>query len=210
MERTVILLAGGLSKRFGQDKALLELNGKPLVCHVLDAVKKLVDEVIVVTNSNERIENYSKLLGPKVIFAHDIEEAKGPLVGALTGLKKAQGKFSLLLPSDTPFVSSRVVELLFDLCHSRSAVIPRWPNTQIEPLHSVYRTDIALAATQKAVDEGNLQLLAMLDHMQRIRYLSTMVIQELDPELKTFFNVNTPIDLKKAESISNPNTRKIA
>ena len=201
MDRSAILLAGGFSSRFGQDKALLDLNGKPLIRHVFDAIKKTVDEIIVVTNSNERAQNYLKLLGPKTNFALDQDEAKGPLVGALTGFEKAKGKYSLLLPSDTPFVSGGIVDLLFDLCLSRSAVIPRWPNTQIEPLHAVYRTEIALDAATKAVDEGNFKVITMLDYMHSIRYLSTLVIQEIDPDLRTFFNVNSPIDLKKAESM---------
>ena len=204
MERSAIVLAGGFSSRFGQDKGALELNGKPLIKHVIEAVKSVVSEIVVVTNSQERADNYGKIVGRGAKFAIDIEEAKGPLMGALTGFVSAQGKYSLLLPFDLPFVSRSVLELLFELCHGRSAVIPRWPNQQIEPLHAVYHTQTALEAAKKAVGEGRLNVRAMIENMRGVRYVSTLVIQELDPEFRTFFNVNTPLDLKRAEAMVKP------
>lgn len=209
MDRSAIILAGGFSSRIGQDKSLLELNGKPLIKHVVDAVKPIVDEIIIVTSSQERADQYAKVTGTHVKFVIDIDDAKGPLIGALTGLQQATGKYSLLLPSDAPFVSREVIELLFDLCPGRSAVVPRWPNTDIEPLQAVYNTRIALEAAKIAVSEGKQKVSDMLDIMQGIRYISTLVIQEIDPDLKTFFNINTPIDLKKAEVLAKPRPQKI-
>jgi len=208
VERSAVVLAGGFSSRFGQDKGALELNHKPLIKHVVDAVKPLVDETIVVTNSQERADRYSKIVGPNIKFAIDVEQAKGPLVGALTGFEAAQGNYALLLPVDVPFVSRDVIDLLFELCHGRSAVIPRWPNQQIEPLHAVYHVQIALEAAKIAVDEGKLNVRAMIEGMRGVRYVSTLVIQELDPEFRTFFNVNTPLDLRKAEVMVKPRKRK--
>jgi molybdenum cofactor guanylyltransferase len=209
MNRTAIILAGGFSSRFGQDKSLLELNSKPLIKHAVDAIKKIVDEIIIVTNEQNRIDNYAPLVGPNVKFALDIENSKGPLVGALTGLNQATGSYALIIPSDMPFVSSEIVELLFDLSLGKSAVIPRWPNTEIEPLLAVYHTQTALKAAKTAINAGKLKMADMLDHMQGVRYLSTLVVQELDPELKTFFNINTPIDLKKAETLIKPKPHKM-
>jgi molybdopterin-guanine dinucleotide biosynthesis protein A len=60
--RSAIILAGGSSTRFNTDKGVLELNGKPLLNHVIDAVKELVEEVIVVTNTQARADAYSKLV----------------------------------------------------------------------------------------------------------------------------------------------------
>jgi molybdopterin-guanine dinucleotide biosynthesis protein A len=201
MERTAVVLAGGFSTRFGQDKAVVALNGKPLITHVIETVRPIVDEVVVVTSDKERASQYSKLVNQSVKFAVDLEEAQGPLVGALTGFEVASGAYSLLLPADTPFVSCEVIDLFFDLCHGKSAVIPRWPNQQIEPLHAVYQTKNALAAARLAVDEGLLNVRAMIERLRGVRYVSTLVIQELDPELRTFFNVNTPLDLRMAEGL---------
>jgi len=204
LDRSAIVLAGGFSTRFGQDKGVLELANKPLIKRVVDVVSPLVDETIVVTNSRERAERYAKVLAANVRFVVDICDSSGPLIGALTGFGFAHGEYSLLLASDTPFVSKEVVSLLFELCLNKGAAIPRWPNAQIEPLHAVYRTKSGLEAAKTAVDEGRRDMRAMIEKMRGVRYISTMVIQQLDPDLRTFFNVNTPIDLKKAVAIIKP------
>jgi molybdopterin-guanine dinucleotide biosynthesis protein A len=126
------------------------------------------------------------------------------LIGALTGFGAAHGKYALLLPFDTPFVSREVVSLLFELCLGKAAAIPRWPNEQIEPLHAVYQTKLALEAAKSAVSEGKLTMRAMIEKLRGVRYVSTLVIQQLDPDFKTFFNINTPLDLKKAMAMVKP------
>ncbi len=202
VDRSAIVLAGGFSSRFGQDKGVLELAHKPLINHVVDAISPVVNEVIVVTSSKERVTQYTKVMAADVQFVIDVCESRSPLIGALTGFGAAQGKYSLLLPFDTPFVSKEVVSLLFELCLKKSAVIPRWPNCQIEPLHAVYQTKLALEAAKTAVAEGNLKVRAMIEKLRGVRYVSTMVIQQLDPELRSFFNINTPADLKKASDMA--------
>ena len=209
LDRSAIVLAGGFSSRFGQDKGVLELANKPLIRHVADAVESVVDEIIVVTNSEERVAKYAKFLRPVVKFAVDVGELRSPLIGALTGFCAAQGTYSLLLPFDTPFVSREVVSLLFELCLNRAAVIPRWPNGHIEPLHAVYRTTPALEAAKAAVAEKKLKVRAMIEKLSGVRYVSTLVIQQLDPELRTFFNVNTPADLKNAMTLTKTNSENV-
>lgn len=58
MDRSAIILAGDSSTRFNIDKSLLELNDKTLLNHIINSVKRVVDEVIVVTNAKERSEVY--------------------------------------------------------------------------------------------------------------------------------------------------------
>jgi molybdopterin-guanine dinucleotide biosynthesis protein A len=207
LDRSAIVLAGGSSTRFGEDKGLLNLNNKPLLNRVIDSVKGIVDEVIVVTSSEKRAKSYAKMVSYDVRFAIDFCESKGPLVGALTGFEAAQGKYSLLLPFDVPFVSRNVVSLLFELCIGKSAVIPRWPSNQIEPLHAVYNTKQTLEVAKKTLASNELGLEAMVSKMQGVRYISTLVIEQLDPDLRTFFNINTPLDLKKATAMIKPRKR---
>jgi molybdopterin-guanine dinucleotide biosynthesis protein A len=209
VDRSAIVLAGGFSSRFGQDKGVLELARKPLINHVVDAISPVVNEIIVVTSSRERVTQYVKVMTEDVQFVVDVCESKSPLIGALTGFGAAQGKYSLLLPFDTPFVSKEVVSLLFELCLKKAAVIPRWPNCQIEPLHAVYQTKLALEAAKAAVAEGNLKVRGMIEKLRGVRYVSTMVIQQLDPELRSFFNINTPADLKKAANMAKERKRKV-
>jgi molybdopterin-guanine dinucleotide biosynthesis protein A len=208
VDRSAIVLAGGFSSRFGQDKGVLELANKPLIKHIIDAVSPVVDETIIVTNSQERITKYAKVMVADVQFVVDVCESRSPLIGALTGFGSAHGKHSLLLPFDTPFVSREVVSLLFELCRNKAAVIPRWPNGYIEPLHAVYQTKLALEAAKSAVAEGKLNVRAMIKKLRGVRYVSTLLIQQLDPDLHTFFNINTPTDLKNAMAMVKPRKRK--
>jgi molybdopterin-guanine dinucleotide biosynthesis protein A len=205
---SAIILAGGLSSRLGQDKGLIQLAGKPLVGHVLEAIVNVVDEKIIVVSRREHVEKYLKATRERASILVDRDDTHSPLAGALTGLEKARGKYSLLLPCDTPFVSRDVLSLLLELCPGRNACVPRWPNGYVEPLQAVYRTESALEASNVALSVGKLNVQAMLDGLQCVRYISTMVLQQLDPELRTFFNVNTTLDLKRAEQmLSRPCSR---
>lgn len=201
MDRSVVILAGGFSSRFGQDKGLVRLAGKPLIKHVLGAADNIVEEKIVVVSSKVQAENFAKVVDSNVNVLVDADDVQSPLVGALAGFEETHGKYALLLPCDTPLVSREVLLLLFDLCIGKNAVIPRWPNGNIEPLHAVYCTKFALEAAKSALSGGKLNMRSMADGLRGVRYVSTLVLQQLNPDLRTFFNVNTLLDLKKAESM---------
>jgi len=208
VDRTAIILAEEFSSPLEQDKAMMILNGKPLLRHVVDAIGVLVNEVIVVTNSQERVQEYTRVVGGEVKFAVNVDETKSPLVGAVAGFELAEGKHSALLAADTPFISPDVIDLFFELCQGKTAVIPRWPDQLIEPMHAIYHTKSALEAARIALGEGKLDLQSMVENLGGVRYVSTLVVKELDPELKTFFNVNTPVDLKMAETMAKPRRTK--
>lgn len=199
MQRSAVILAGGFSKRLGQDKGLVQLAGKPLILHVLDTISGVVDETVVVVSSKCQIGRIENLLQGKANIVVDKGRTQSPLIGASTGFGNAKGEYSLLLPCDTPFVSSQIVSLLLDLCINKSAVIPRWPNGYIEPLQAVYNTKSALIATTTALKEKKLDLRSMIAHLKGIRYVSTLVLKQFDSELLNFFNINTLEDLRKAE-----------
>lgn len=201
MRKSAIILAGGLSKRLGQDKGLITLAGKPLLVHVLDKICSVVEEIIVVVSSESQKRTFKDLVKEKAKVIVDRDNAQGPLVGALTGFENVQGEHSLLLPCDVPFVSSQIASLLLDLCINRSAAIPRWPNGFIEPLQAAYHTKSAQIAAEKALENGKMDLQSMIALLRGVRYISTIVLEQIDPELLTFFNVNTISDLKKAKSI---------
>lgn len=199
MSTSAVILAGGLSSRFGQDKGLLQLRGKPLVRYILDAVDGVVDEKIVVVSCREQVDRYLEVVDAHARIVFDEIETQSPLAGSLAGFKVTKGEYSLLLPCDTPFVSRDVLSLLLELCTGRNACIPRWPNGYVEPLQAVYHTKPALGASIAALQAGSHNMQSMLNRLQCIRYVSTLVLEQLDPELKTFFNINTPLDLKSAE-----------
>jgi molybdopterin-guanine dinucleotide biosynthesis protein A len=177
------------------------LAGEPLIKHILDKVDNIVDEKIVVVSSKLQAENFTKAIDSSVNVLVDKGEVRSPLVGALAGFEMARGKYVSLLPCDTPLASTDVLLFLFELCISKNAVIPRWSNGYIEPLQAVYYTKSALEAAKNALDQGKLNMQSMVDRLQSVRYISTLVLKQLDPDLRTFVNVNTPLDLKKAQLI---------
>jgi len=200
LQKSAVILAGGFSRRFGSDKGLVNLDGKPLVRHVIDRASKVADEVLVVVSSKEQKNKFETILEEKADLVIDKDESQSPLVGAITGFESAKGEYSLLLPCDTPLVSTQILQFLLDMCTNRSAAIPRWPNGYIEPLQAVYHTKSALTAAKTALAQGNRNMRSMINNLRGVRYVSTMVLEQLEPDLLTFFNVNTPQDLKKAES----------
>jgi len=177
--------------------------GKPLVMCILEEVAKVVDEKVIVVGSKAQKDVFSPLFEHVADVIVDKYSGHGPLIGVLTGFETVQSEYSLLLPCDTPFLSSEIAALLLDCCLGRSAVIPRWPNGWIEPLQAAYHTKSAIVATKKALAKGKMDMLSMISHLHGIRYVSTVVLQKLDPELLTFFNINTLADLRKAESMPN-------
>lgn len=201
LQKSAVILAGGFSRRFGRDKGLVVLAGKPLILHVIDRVSRVADEVLVVVSSEEQKHKFETILEEKANLVIDKDDSQSPLVGAITGFESANAEYSLLLPCDTPLVSTKIVQFLLDMCANRSAAIPRWPSGYIEPLQAVYRTESALTAAKTALKQGKMNMQSLIDNLRGVRYVSTMVLEQLEPDLLTFFNVNAPQDLKKAESI---------
>jgi molybdopterin-guanine dinucleotide biosynthesis protein A len=176
------------------------LGGKPLFLHVLEVVSSVVDEVLVVVSSATRGELY-KSTGTEARIVTDNRDIQTPLVGALTGFESALGEYSLLLSCDTPFVSRQIASLLLELCVNRDAVIPLWSNGYIEPLQAAYRTESAWAAANSALKCNKRDMRSMIAHLDTVHYLQTSVLKRIDPRLLTFYNVNTPEKLEKAELI---------
>jgi molybdopterin-guanine dinucleotide biosynthesis protein A len=207
LQKSAIILAGGFSTRFGQDKGLVQLADKPLIKHILDTISEIVDKRILVVSTKTQAENYARVVGSDVNVCIDEMEVHSPLVGALTGFKEASGDYAILLSSDTPFVSRDVLSLLLVLCLGKNAVLPRWPNGYTEPLQGIYHLQPSLKAAKNTLEEGKLNMQSMIDKLQRVRYVSTLVLQQFDPELRTFFNINTLLDLRKAQKmLDRPNS----
>ena len=207
VDRSAVVLVSEKSGFIDQDKTVLELNGKPLIEHLVDIVSAIVDDVVVVVKSKDLADAYAEFVGPDVKIEVSPEQ-KGQLVDALAGFKVAKEKYCLLIAQEFALVSPGVVDLFFELSPGKTAVIPRWPNQQIEPLQSVYHVKSALEAGRMAVAESLFDVEAMIENLGGVRYISTLALEEFDPELKTFFRVNTPVDLKMAEAMAKPRRTK--
>ena len=178
-----------------------ELAGKLLLAHVLDRIEDVADERLVVVGSEDQRNKLSNMLGSETGIVVDRYKGHSPLLGALTGFETVKTEHALLLPCDAAFVSAEIASLLLDLCTDRAAVIPRWPDGKIEPIQAAYNVKSAAQAARAAVNEGKRDMLGMVAHLQRIRYISTVALQQYDEKLTTFFNINTFEDWKRAESM---------
>lgn len=205
MDKSAVVLAIEYSDAFNEDKGLLMLNDKPLLLHTVEAVEDIVDEVIIVTSTQKQADAYKELTTDARLV---VAQSNDVLSAALTGFEAAQNKYSLLLPFDAPFVSAEITILLFDLCKGKSAVVTRTPDNEIEPLQAVYETKLALEAGKRALLSGEASLDGLVRNLKGVRYVSTLVIEQLDPDFRTFFRVKTPIDLKKAIMMSKPRMQR--
>jgi molybdopterin-guanine dinucleotide biosynthesis protein A len=201
-KRAAIILAGGESSRFGSNKALQLLAGKPLICHVAERLSQIADETLVVIGYREPRAGYEAVLPSSVRIMNDGQEGKTPLIGIVTGLQVVKSEHALICACDIPFVKEGVVELLFQRASGADAAIPRWNGGHIEPLEAVYRTASTLKATRETLTFSGLPLRAMIGKLAQVVYVSVEdEVGKLDSDLRTFFNVNTREDMDRAEEL---------
>jgi molybdopterin-guanine dinucleotide biosynthesis protein A len=199
VKNSAIILAGGSSSRFGQDKVLIRLGGRALIHYVIEAVEDVVDEVILVVNNLEKRKRLNQDLNLDIKIVIDELDSNSSLVGALTGFRNAKGEYSLLMPCDTPFISKLIISLLFNSCVGVNAVIPKWPNGFIEPLQAVYRTDKAVEAIERTLSSNKFDYRSFISNLRDTKYIPIATLRKIDPELMTFMNINTLDDLRTAE-----------
>jgi molybdopterin-guanine dinucleotide biosynthesis protein A len=207
LTKSVVILAFDDSDKFEADKGTIQINGKALLNRVINSVEGIADETIVVTTSQQQADLYQKLVPENVSLVVSENAAKGILSQALDGFEAAHGEYTLLLPYDSPFISTEVVSLLLDLCEGKNAVIARTPDCEAEVLHAVYNTKAAIETAKAAITEGNFDIEVLADRLRCVRYLSTMVVEQLDDDLKSFFRVLTTLDIKKTAVLSKPRIR---
>jgi molybdopterin-guanine dinucleotide biosynthesis protein A len=197
VETSVIVLAGGASRRLGHDKLGERVGGDSLLADVVEKVAPLGDEVVVVTKSGDA----SLPLPPSadVRVVGDLLPGKGPLVGIYTGLKASRFPRSLVVAADMPFLSQDLLRHMIALAVGVDAVTPR-VGGMVEPLHSVYG-NACLTPIEEMLDRGELSVYSLFPRI-RVRYVETDEIARYDPERLSFFNINTPEDLERARELS--------
>ena len=198
----VIVLAGGLGSRLGSNKPLQRIAGKPLINHVIQRVSGFSDEFVVVIARNASRSEYLKALPDFTRVINDEPEAKSPLVGIVTALRATKSQYAVILTCDIPFVNRRVIQLLLERVSDADAVIPRWKAGHLEPLQAVYRREPTLREAEEVLAMGHSSPIDVINKLARVVYVSVEdEIRVLDPELRTFFNVNTRHDVERAEMI---------
>ena len=196
---TVAILAGGNSKRFGSEKALADFQGTPLISHMVKIARKLSSEIIVVVSEEVQKARLRRVVHDVRVVVDPPGEIKCALAGALTAFEYTLTPYTLLLPVDTPLACVELLQMLVRLSSGHGAVVPSWPSGYIEPLHSVYLSEHAYYHGLKVMEKGHHKMSDMLDVLQNVLFVSTETLKQLDPDLDTFVNFNTPGDLEKAE-----------
>ena len=202
MQKTVLILAGGQGRRFHSfDKCVATLDNKLLIQHAIDSISGLADEIIVAARDEQQGEQIRARVSDTINFAFDTLNGFGPLAGFLSGLEQASFPYSLVIGCDMPFINESVVELLFEIAFTGyDAVVPRWENGMLEPLHAVYHREPMLAAIMDTVKTGDGMIFHVISQLKEVCFLPVNRIREIDPDLKTFRNINTPAELKKTKS----------
>jgi molybdopterin-guanine dinucleotide biosynthesis protein A len=198
---SALILAGGKGSRLGyQEKALLDINGEPLIAVIIKRLEKAVDNIII----SVRDRAQGKLLDSRLSglvkntyrFAYDAYKETGPLAGILSGLNVCEDEYCFVAACDMPFINEKVVKMLFKKSEHYDAVIPRWDDGFLEPLHAVYRCEPMIRETKKAIEKSETVILAPVFKLN-VKYIPVNDIKKIDPELRTFININTYEDIKK-------------
>lgn len=201
---SVLILAGGRSRRMGQDKVWLTLDGVPLVERVVRRVLPLADEVLFSANAPERFEALAQTLSVSSQVVADLFPGAGPLAGIHAALSVAQHDLLLVLAADLPFVNAALLRHMIGLAHGFDAVVPQTPHPLTgelgwEPLHALYRRS-CLPAVAARLAAGERQVLCFYPDI-RVRAVPAHELQRYDPTLVSFFNVNSPEDWRRAQGL---------
>jgi molybdopterin-guanine dinucleotide biosynthesis protein A len=181
VQASLLVLAGGLSRRMGRPKAWLEVGSTYLLRHVADRLAGEFAEVMVAFAEPEQLE---QPVPYRVVF--DRKHGAGPLAGIEAGLLAARQEVVFALACDMPHVTRELIEVAVTAARSCDAAIPR-VDGRPEPVCGAYRRT-ALPAIAAALNEGRLRAAEVVET------LDVTWLEGLPPQ--QFRSLNTPADLE--------------
>ncbi len=197
---TGAILAGGKSSRMGQNKALAEVNGRPMVAHVADTVKNVARNTIISSNEPEAFD----FLGLPVFV--DAIESCGPLAGIYTALKHAETRHCLVVACDLPFLTQPLLRFLCENCLDHD-ILAFDSGKGVEPLCAVY-SKACLPVIAEQVQKGNRRVQDLFSQVKtRIVQMEAGLFSD---SANAFLNVNTPEELSRARKIRDGHTPQAA
>jgi molybdopterin-guanine dinucleotide biosynthesis protein A len=207
-----IILAGGRAERFQttpdewQDKALIKLYGKPLLIHAVESARQAVDEIIVCVNQKTRKNEYAETLkehgitDTKILVDAPIDDFGGPIVGILTGLRNTDAQNCFTLPADMPLMQPNVIKQMFHSVEDAIAAVPMWPSGRLETLTMALRRQEALEIVETLCRLRRPRSDDIIRGALNVLLVSIVTeIRSLDPELKSFVNINFKTDLAELQ-----------
>lgn len=185
---TALVLAGGRSTRMGVDKAFVQLDGRPMIAHVLDAVRPQADAVLV--SANEGLERYAALGVDVVPDAHPA--GAGPLAGIAGGLRRTRTGCVLVVPCDAPCLPPDLARRLGEERAAADAdAAAAHDGVRLQPLFLLVHTRVA-PALEHHLAAGGRRVDAWLETIRTVTV-------DFTGHAANFANVNDPRELERLE-----------
>ena len=178
---SLIVLAGGTSRRMKQDKARLLVENEPLIEKILKQAEGYFDEVLLSVSKGQRLDFVSC---PQI---EDEHEGQGPLAGILSGLKAAAHDVCVVAACDIPEIDMGFIGRMLEASEGCEIVVPSSAEGKFEPLLAVYKKSV-IPKIEKLLATSNRQVLALFD-LCRTRVLKM-------GDSSWLRNLNTPEDYK--------------
>ena len=189
---TGIILAGGSSKRYGQDKAFLKIGNTRLIDSILQEMQTVFKRVILITNEKIKYEYL------EIPMFEDLVKGFGPLGGIYTGLMSIPDQAGFFVACDMPHINRQLVRYMVDIKGNHRAVVPAVAD-KIEPLHAIYFQS-CLKPIKHLIDTNRYQVRLFFDSIP-VRYVKEDEIRRFCCPSKAFLNINTPDEFAKIKSL---------
>ncbi len=194
---TGVILAGGMSRRMGTDKAALQLGGEQVLPQLVRRLLPLCSGgVIVVRRAGQQLPTLPA--GAQVEV--DLLPEHAALGGLYTGLALARTPFIFLAACDMPLLSADLVAWLRDLPGDSDVIVPV-RSDGLEPLHAIYGYR-CLGAIKRALLSGEFRMDGWLGAV-RVERVAEQRWRQQHSSGDSFLNVNRPDDLQRAEAVLN-------
>ncbi len=193
-----VLLAGGQSRRMGQDKRLVLVDGVSLFQRVLSIFEQVFTETIVVVAQHSSV---TEGLSHRVVT--DVIPGKGPVGGLHTGLFYSREPFVFLAACDMPFLEIALIQRICQLSkESDNADACMFElSTGIQPMQGVY-SQKCISSLESMIRNDQLSMQGLLNRTElKVQTLDQAKIEDLDPNFVSFMNINTPSDLEMANKL---------
>ena len=187
---TAIILAGGDSRRMGRDKASLPFHGETLLQSVVASVQPLFAQTLLSVRQPRSEISLRQIC--------DVQADGGPLVGLISALEEINTSWVFVVACDMPFIAPAVIGQLANLRADYQAVIPTVDN-HAQPLAAFYASS-CLPVLKQSLADGNKSLIKAMQTLN-VRYVARQELVQFDPQLRSFFDLDTPQDVAFAEGM---------
>ena len=197
---TVVIQAGGESKRMGSNKSVMPFLGAPLIMRGVRRLFPICTEMVITSNEPDRLSFLEPYLDTgRMRIVADRTDRRGALIGMLTAFDSSTMPYVAMVACDMVFPSAPLIAHLRERLEQSGAdvAIPRTSHGY-EPFHAVYRRKTCLDLVEAALEAGEIKATSWLKDAQVIEVGEDEIIAA-NPRGAAFVNVNTPEDLHALE-----------